>query len=525
MIETFTMHAFKMELAMTKLWLVTMLCSMVLGISTGSNAADLASAQSAPILTPPPPPTPRINGARTFGVRPGRPLLFTIPATGTEPITYSATGLPEGVVLDAKLGRLSGTAPTTPGDYKITLGARNALGTDSKPLLIRVGDQICLTPPMGWNSWNCFAGAVDQEKVAAAAHAMVDRGLIKHGWTYINIDDTWQGVRGGSFNGIQGNQKFPDLKQLCDEIHSLGLKAGIYSTPWTTSYADHVGGSAENPDGAWSKPTISKNGIINKKVLPWAVGKYSFATNDAKQWASWGFDYLKYDWNPIETPQVREMHDALNASGRDVVLSLSNSAPFAGASDWARLSNAWRTSGDIRDTWANMSRIGFSQGRWNPYGGPGHWNDPDMLVVGMVGWGPRLHATHLTPDEQYTHISLWCLLSAPLLIGCDMTQMDDFTLSLLTNDEVLAVDQDVLGKSALRISKDNNLEVWAKPLSDGAWAVGLFNRGEETATVAVKFDSLKLTGSQKVRDLWRQKDLGAADGQFASTVPPHRLSC
>src|SRR5436190_22082491 len=183
------------------------------------------------ILTPKPPAIPRINGARIFGARPGRPFLFTIPATGDEPITYSAEGLPEGLTLDSKLGRIGGTTPKA-GEYKVTLTATNALGKDSKPLLIKVGEQLALTPPMGWNSWNCFAGRVDQEKVLAAAHAMAKSGLIKHGWTYINIDDTWQGARGGKYNALQGNDKFPDMKKLCDEIHGLGLKAGIYSTPW-----------------------------------------------------------------------------------------------------------------------------------------------------------------------------------------------------------------------------------------------------------------------------------------------------
>ena len=195
-----------------------------------------------------------------LGAGPGRPFQFTIPATGDEPITFAARGLPQGLVLDSKLGRITGVTPSEPGDICLTLSAVNMSGTDTKQLLIKVGDQICLTPPMGWNSWNCFAGAVDADKVRAAAHAMVDSGLIKHGWTYINIDDTWQGQRGGPFNGIQGNEKFPDMKQLCDEIHALGLKAGIYSTPWATSYASYTGGSAENPEGTWSKPDDSQEG-------------------------------------------------------------------------------------------------------------------------------------------------------------------------------------------------------------------------------------------------------------------------
>ena len=488
--------------------------TLALGLVVSSS-----NVRGAEILTPKRPDVPRINGARMYGQRPGRPLLFTIPATGEEPITYSADGLPDGLVLDVRLGRITGSV-AKPGQYKVTLTASNRIGKDSKPLLIQIGDRICLTPPMGWNSWNCYGGTVDQEKVRAQAEAMVRTGLIRHGWACINIDDTWQGQRGGKYNALQGNEKFPDMKKLCDQIHALGLKAGIYSTPWVTSYARHPGGSAENPQGAWSKPPPRPR-QVNRKVLPYAVGKYSFAREDARQWADWGFDYLKYDWNPIEVPQVREMADALNSSGRDFVYSLSNHAPFSGAPDWARLANCWRTGGDIRDTWKSVVSNGFSQEKWAPFAGPGHFNDPDMLVVGMVGWGARQHPTRLTPDEQYTHITLWCLLSAPLLLGCDLTRLDDFTLSLLTNDEVLAVDQDPLCRQATRMARPADTQVWAKPLSDGAWAVGLFNLGDKEAAVTLDFGLLKLAGPQPVRDLWRQKDLGTADGHFTAHVPPH----
>ena len=183
--------------------------------------------------------------------------------------------------------------------------------------------------------------------------------------------------------------------------------------------------------------------------------------------------------------------------------------------------NLWRTTGDITDTWESMRGIGFAQVDNAPFAGPGHWNDPDMLVVGWVGWGPSLHPTRLTPDEQYTHISLWCLLSAPLLIGCDLTRLDEFTLNLLTNDEVLAVDQDPSGRQAVPEIKAGDIQVWVKELADGSRAVGVFNLGASAAKYAVDLKSLGYAAGAKVRDLWRQKDLGEFTGAFEASVPAH----
>jgi alpha-galactosidase len=485
------------------------------------KGSQQTAAQNSPpeIRTPKSPATPRINGPAILGVRAGAPLLYHIPATGESPMKFSADALPEGLQLDAASGDITGSIKK-PRTYPVVFHAQNSRGNTDKKFHIVVGETIALTPPMGWNSWNCWGSRVDADKVLRAARAIAASGLINHGWTYINIDDAWQGKRGGPFNAIQGNEKFPDMKGLSDAVHKLGLKLGIYSTPWTTSYANHIGGSAENPEGTWEQPTVSKRGRVNKKILPWAIGKYSFATNDAKQWAAWGIDYLKYDWNPNELPETEEMYQALRASGRDIVLSLSNSTPFTNAPALSKLANCWRTTGDIRDTWDSMNRKGFGEEKWAPFAGLGHWNDPDMLVVGYVGWG-QPHPTHLTPDEQYTHITLWCLLSAPLLLGCDLEKLDDFTLNLLTNDEVLAVNQDALGKQALCVVKEGDLRVYAKELEDGSRAVGLFNLGDAAATVSVKWSDLKLSGNRYVRDLWRQKDLGRCGDEFHQSVAPH----
>jgi len=490
---------------------------LALGLGAGLRAQELPAP-----LTPPPPATPRLNGPGVFGVRPRAEFLYTIPATGDRPMHFDVDQLPAGLKLDAANGRLTG-ALRHAGVYPVVLRAANALGTNEKPFRIVVGEQIALTPPMGWNSWNCWAGAVDQEKVLRSARALVASGLINHGWTYVNIDDTWQGRRGGPLHALQANEKFPDMQALCRQIHDLGLKAGIYSTPWITSYAKYPGGSSDDPAGAWAQSLASSKF--------WHHGKYYFAKNDAQQWADWGFDYLKFDWEPIDVAHTAEMSKALRKTHRDIIFSLSNTAPFDHAADWAKLANCWRTTCDIYDGWNEnpragynygVSEIAFSQDPWTPYGGPGHWNDPDMLVVGRVGWGPSLHSSHLTPDEQYTHLSMWCLLSAPLLIGCDLEQMDAFTLGLLSNDEVLALDQDALGQPARRAATLGPVDVYQKELEDGAHALGFFNRGDTPEKINFnKLSYLGFKGVSHVRDLWRQTDLPDAKGTLKLTIPAH----
>lgn len=499
--------------------------------STGSVLGILAwlttsvvFAQVAPVsLTPPSPPTPQIHGAQVFGVHPGSPFLFTVAATGDRPMTFSAEALPAGLALDTATGRITGTAPPA-GDYAVTLHAKNALGETQRHLLIKAGATLALTPPMGWNSWNCFAGSVSDVKIRAAADAMVKSGLINHGWSYVNIDDYWQVKPTSKDESLRGperdadgtilpNPRFPDMKGLAQYIHDRGLKAGLYSSPGPYT----CGG---------------------------CTGSYQHEEQDARQYAAWGFDYLKYDWctyshiyqtadglNGLKKP-YQVMAAALAQGNRDIVFSFCQYG-MGDVWKWGAETggNSWRTTDDIRDTWGSMMWNASRGKDIATYAGPGHWNDPDMLVVGKVGWGGQQHATRLTPDEQYTHISLWCLQAAPLLIGCDLTQLDPFTLGLLTNDEVIEVDQDPLGKAARKIIATTMplpetttvpIEIWARPLGDGAMAVGLFNTGTIPLTSPVYWNLLGLKGPQAVRDLWRQKDLGTFDEKFESpTIPPH----
>jgi alpha-galactosidase len=513
---------------------IVLLCAAVMDVGMQLHAQITATNTPTPeIRTPPAPHTPHINGPDIFGVRPGNPFLYHIPATGDRPMLFAVDNLPEGLTVDFHTGQITGSLPKA-GQYNVTLTALNALGADTKKFKIVVGEEIALTPPMGWNSWNAYHATVTGTNVIHAAHAMASSGLINYGWSYINIDDAWQGERGGPFNGIQPNEKFPDMQAMCDEIHGLGLKVGIYSTPWETSYAGYVGGSSDDTNGAWTYESGT-------------LGKISYADNDAQQWAAWGIDYLKYDWNPTRTRPAAEspeqfhtdsatMHDALRKSGRDVVFSYSNSLQFGRAADQSQIFNCWRTTGDIGDSWPSMASRAFyftiprgqteptnaPSDKWAQYARPGHWNDPDMMVLGMVNFGNKQHPTRLKPDEQYLHMTAWCMASAPLLLGCDLEQLDAFTLNLVENSEVLAIDQDSLGKQATLASNDGNkLLVYAKDLEDGSKAVALYNLGKEPATVTAQWSDLKLTGSKAVRDLWRQKDLGQFDNEFSMTVAPH----
>lgn len=310
---------------------------------------------------------------------------------------------------------------------------------------------------------------------------------------------------------------------LADEIMGMFNSANRYNngqlieqllSAWSNSAIDVT--RVSNPI-----PIHIENPCIN---MIGTTGEYSFVKADVKQWADWGIDYLKYDWSPNDRYYTEEMYEALRACGRDIVYSISNNAPYADAPMWKELCQCWRTTGDIRDTWKSMSSIGFAHERWLAFTGPGHWADPDMLVVGMVGWGPKLHRTNLTADEQYTHISLWSLLAAPLLIGCPIDKLDDFTLSLLTNDEVIDVNQDPLGLQAAPIWRDGNSKViYVKHLEDGSVAVGLFNRGEKPAEMKFTLRQLGMRGTKTIRDLWRQQDIATLElGEtYTAEVAPH----
>ena len=480
------------------------------------------------ILTPKDKPTPKINSPKIMGVRPGNPFLYTIAATGNRPMLFSAENLPKGLVVAPETGIITGNLKER-GVFTTTIIAKNKLGVAKQKLLIKVGDTIALTPPIGWNGWNAWESKIDRAKVIASADAMVQKGLLNHGWSYINIDDTWQGKREGPDTALQPNEKFKDFKAMVDYIHSIGLKAGLYSTPYVASYAGYVGASSDSVKGGETFAQIKTN-----KQFYHHIGPYKFEKNDAKQMADWGFDFLKYDWR-IDVASTERMWHALKNSGRDIILSLSNNAPFEKVNDWNRLSNMYRTGPDIKDSWTSLFLTTFTLDKWAPYSGPGHWMDPDMMIVGNVSIGPILHPTRLTPNEQYSHISMFSILAAPMLIGCPIEQLDPFTLNLLTNDEVIAINQDPLGKPARLIQELNGVQIWKKPMEDGSIIIGLFNTGgygkypasyfrwgdEKALPFNFDFASIGLDGKYEIRDVWRQKSLGKFVGSFKTTINHH----
>lgn len=470
-----------------------------------------ATATPSPYVLPPDSPAsismmskaePSINGPRITGATPGRPFLFRIPATGEGPLTYSARNLPAGVTLDAKTGIISGSL-LRDGSTVVDLTVRGPKGSANRQLTIVGGkDKLALTPLLGWNSWNAWGTGVDAEKVKSSAIAMEKSGLVGHGFQYVNIDDGWEGTRTADGELPANATKFPDMKGLGDFIHSMGLKFGIYSSPGPST----CGGRA---------------------------GSYQHELQDARTWARWGVDLLKhdycsyenvrpgFDWPTLQAPYI-VMRQALDSLDRDMVYSIGNYG-YGEAWKWAGDlgGELWRTTGDLTDSWSNLESVGFRQAGREKYAAPGRWNDTDMLVVGNIGLGPALHPTKLTQNEQVLHLTLWAMQAAPLLIGADMSQLDAFTIALLTNDEVLDVDQDMLGKAGGRVWKSEKLEVWSRPLADGTTAVALFNRGMKPTEVTAKWSDIGVSGSQPVRDLWMRKELGVFSGSYRAMVPRH----
>jgi alpha-galactosidase len=353
---------------------------------------------------------------------------------------------------------------------------------------------------MGWNSWNHFADKIDDATLRAEADSMAVNGMRDAGYVYVNIDDTWQGTR-DAHGIIHPNSRFPDMKALADYVHAKGLKLGIYSSPGPKTCAGYE-------------------------------GSYGHETQDADTYAAWGIDYLKYDLcsmgemmiathsmdaaQAMQIAAYKKMGDALRATGRPIVYSLCQYGvgdvwrwgPSVGA-------NLWRTTGDISDSYERMMFIGLEQMGLSKFSHPGGWNDPDMLEIGNGG---------MTEDESRTHMSLWAILAAPLLAGNDLTKTTPRTLAILTNREVIAIDQDALGQQADRISSEGPLQIWARPLANGDEAVGLFNLSDVPAYIELPYKTLGLRVPRTLREIWAAQDIKPEGDAYKTLVAAHGVA-
>ena len=504
-------------------------------IWTGCVLLGLAAASPAEekiILTPKPGPEPRINGPKVFGARPGRPFVYRIPCTGQRPIQFVADGLTNELRLDSGRGIVSGRVPPRRGEYLITLKATNRHGTAIRPLKLVVGDTLALTPPMGWNSWYIHYHRVTGKVMREAADQMVASGMADHGYMYVNIDDCWmriapehyqqvkQRLAGIDTKGVVGrtrdtegnvlpNDNFPDMKAMTDYIHSLGLRAGIYTSPGPQTCQRYE-------------------------------GSYQHERQDAEQYAAWGFDFLKYDWcayrhvatgeglDRLQRP-YRKMADILKTLDRDIVYNLCQYG-MGDVWQWGGEvgGNCWRTTGDLGlargSRLPGFFHIGLSNAAHWKHARPGQWNDPDYILIGWVGQA-RGHGigkpTSLTADEQYSYMSMWCLMAAPLFFSGDMGKLDEFTLNVLCNPEVIDVDQDPLGKQAKPVRQTEDELVLAKPMEDGSLVAGLFNLSESVRTIHLDWSEVDLEGPRRVRDLWRHKELGTFEKRYSVKIPRH----
>ena len=423
------------------------------------------------------------------------------PAVAGSPIGAGSTAAPmvyDGTYSDGKLKlewhRYEGQIVTGTAVRSTKEAAAPPPPLPLPPLHDLPDNGLVRTPPMGWNSWNKFAGRITDADVRTMADAMVSSGMNNVGYVYINIDDSWEAGRDAQGN-IQTNKKFPDMKALADYVHSKGLKIGIYSSPGPLTCAGYT-------------------------------ASFGHEEQDAKTFAAWGIDYLKYDLcsaraiyeitEPNQQGLYQKMGEALEHSGRPMVYSLCQ----YGLTDvwtWGTKvgGNLWRTTGDIRDTWDSMDKIGFSQIAISSYTRPGHWNDPDMLEIGNGG---------MNADEYRTHMSLWSMLAAPLIAGNDLRSMSDETKSILMNKEVIAIDQDPAAKAVQSLSVNGQMETLTRVLADGSLIVGVFNRGATAVPAALPWSSLPAGYYGKrlaVRDLWKHESVVMSGGQYTESVPAH----
>jgi alpha-galactosidase len=498
---------------------VVLISSVVMSLGL---PCQVGLAQSPPELrTPQAPPTPRIHGPKLYGARPGHPFLYRIPCTGLRPVQFSAVGLPPSLALDGATGIISGSAPPAAGEYPVTLTAVNSQGSATRSFKIVVGEQLGLTPQMGWNGWYTLYAHPTDTDVRKAADAMLASGMADYGYQFIDLDDGWARKPGladpvlgdpvrDPDGTIRPNGNFPDMASLTAYIHSLGFKAGIYSGP--------------------GQLTCAK-----------LAASYGHEAADADQYSKWGFDFLKYDWcsytqiaKDRSLPELQKpyilMNSALQKQDRDIVLNMCQYG-MGDVWKWGRQVGgaSWRTTGDLGlakdDNLPGFYHVGFANAALDAYAGPGGWNDPDYILIGTVGDAHHSHLsakpTSLKPEEQYSYMSMWSLMASPLFFSGDMTKLDDLTINILCNDEVIDIDQDSLGKQAKIIRKNDQELALAKPLEDGSVAVGLFNLSEGALSMSIDWKDISKSGKLTVHDVWHQRNIGRFKNSFNSPVAAH----
>ncbi len=474
------------------------------------------SAEEKVILTPPPGPAPSIWGPRVYGCRPGRPFIYRIPTQGERPLEFSARALPSTLRLDPATGIVTGTAPER-GEYEVVFKARNGRGSATRRFRIVSGDTLSLTPPMGYNHWYAHYDRITDAMMREAADVMVSSGMADVGYAYVNLDDCWMfapkhadPMRVGPVRDAEGqllpNRHFPDMKGLADYIHARGLKAGLYTSPGPLT----CGGFA----GAWQHEA-----------------------QDARLFASWGYDFLKYDWcsygeianketdpEPVKLRRpYQRMGDLLKAQSRDIVFNLCQYG-MGNVWEWGAEvgGHCWRTAGDLGFELDRIFEVALKNAEYRAWSKPGAWNDPDYLQIGWIGAAHGMgepKPSDLLPSEQYAFMTLWCLSAAPLFYSGDMRRLDPFTIGILTAPEVIEIDQDPLGRAGRVVKLGEETFLMVKELEGGAVAVGLGNLGEVAARISVPWRELGLRGRQPVRDVWRQRDLGRFADDYTTEVP------
>jgi alpha-galactosidase len=522
-------------------------------VTSGAHPETTVLAQHDPVIDGAlAPDAPHINGPSAVGVFPGTPLIWTVPVTGKRPLSFSVKGLPKGVSFDKSTGIFTG-ALAKAGDYSVRVRVSNAAGHADATVHLIAGPTLVQTPPMGWNSYDCFGDNVTEAETLANAR-YIRNVMQPYGWDTVVVDYRWYdpGAHDNNANARAGAEltmdkfgrllpspnRFPSaadgvgFKALADQAHAMGLKFGIHIMRGIPRNA--VTANLPIEGSAFKAADAARAG----DMCGWCPDMYGVSGDTPagqayydslfRLYAAWGIDYVKMDdtssW--YHTDEIDAVRKSIDRCGRSIVYSLSpGETPFDKAAHVASHANLWRVSGDFWDDWGALSHEFTLGDRWHDIEGPGHWPDADMLPLGHLSVNGRSvggdRQTRFTKNEQVTLISLWSLLPSPLMVGGNMPDNDEWTRALLTNPEVLALNQDSAKAGARRAAHDDDREIWTRTLADSSVAVGLFNPSDFENDVSAAFAELNLKGRYTTRDLWLRKDLGIANAKITATVPAH----